>query len=396
MNDLFTQLGITGCAVYEGGCGDTIAHIPGDAALYEEILAKLPGLCYSPIAHHEEAGNRFDTFTSKYTRVSAAFLPALGRIELTVEEKRGWSLETPYVGRVGASIFASSISDRTFFVRLPDSSVVIIDGGWRIEDWMNVDHEKLLRMMIAELQTITGSEIVRVSLWIITHPHFDHCNFLENLHRFGLADKLQVERILRNFPALKYLPDDKFFHPDIAAIQGSDAQYVNTVEAAFHTFSADVITARAGMQLHMSGVTFTVLTTPDEILPTVPTINGWSLVIRMEYCGSKVLWLGDMSDAMGETVLKIYGGAIKSDAVQFSHHGWGGAGSLEFYETVGARVQLWTNSEWGFLMADKYQGYGKTKVATAVYDMPCCKRHIFCNRIKMEELPLPIGEEHDR
>ena len=111
LNNLLAYLGIERCAVYEGGCGDTIAHIPGDAALYDAILAKLPGLCYAPIAHHEEAGNRFDTFTSKYTRVSAAYLPALDRIELTVEEKRGWSLETPYIGRGGASIFASSIEE---------------------------------------------------------------------------------------------------------------------------------------------------------------------------------------------------------------------------------------------------------------------------------------------
>ena len=397
MNDILNITGITDAAVFNGRNGDKVAHIPAEnEAVYTRALEALTAAGFEKVAGYAEAGNLFSTLSDKKTRITAAYLPGCGRLELTTQEELNWSFETPYEGKVGASIFASSISDRTFFVRMPDNSLVIIDGGWRIEDWMVTDRGKLLRMLIAEMQKITGCETVRVSLWIFTHPHFDHCNFIENLHRYELADALKVERILRNFPAEEYIPKSQSIHPDTAACIGTDEAYVTEIEASLHRFGADVITARAGMRLSICGVTFTVLTTPDENMPDIPSINGMSLVIRMEYCGSKVLWLGDMSDRMGETVLTLYGDAIKSDAVQFSHHGWGGAGSFEFYETVGAKVQLWTNSEWGFLMADKNQGYGKTKVATAVYDMPCCTRHIFCNRIKMEELALPIGEEHDR
>ena len=100
--------------------------------------------------------NLFSTLSDKKTRITAAYLPGCGRLELTTQEELNWSFETPYEGKVGCTIFASSISDRTFFVRMPDNSLVIIDGGWRIEDWMVTDRPKLLRMLIAEMQKITG------------------------------------------------------------------------------------------------------------------------------------------------------------------------------------------------------------------------------------------------
>ena len=85
----------------------------------------------------------------------------------------------------------------------------------------------------------------------------------------------------------------------------------------------------------------------------------------------------------------MYREQLKCDAVQVSHHGWGSA-SEEFFNLLSPKILLWNNSEFGFRYADKYQGYGKTKSSTDLYNMPCVKSNYFCNTIKMQYVDLHL------
>lgn len=361
---------------------------------YKELL-KANG--YSTVLENQIGDNLFASFENQENFVHAYYCPVFEHIRVMAEKNRHYTFCENNAQTAEPAVFASAISDRTFFIRLSDNSVVIIDGGWRMEDMKDFGRDVLYPGFVKELQRICGTETIRVAAWFITHPHLDHANFLEGVHLYGYDKPFKVERIIRNspvcddIPVSRWIPSEKLIggaQKNYPELEFHDDGYALVLEEAYKRWKGtQIIKARTGMKFTFSGMDFEIYLTPDDTTPAT-TINGLSLLIMQTYNSKKILWTGDMSTFAGDIALQMYGKLLKCDAVQIAHHGWGGGGSLEFYETCASPVQLWSNSEYGFKYADPRQGYGKTEVATKVYDMPCCKRHIFCNGIRMEKMSL--------
>lgn len=367
---------------------------PQDFEAYKSYLASSG---YTLAAQNKIGDNLFASFENKENSVHTYFCPVFSHIRVMAEKNKHYSLCEDGEQTAEPAVFASAISDRTFYTRLADNTFVIIDGGWRLQDMRDFKRDVLFSGFVKELQKICGMEKITVTAWFITHPHLDHANFLEGVHLYGYDKYFDVKRIIRNSPVCDDIPISKWTPPasltegaknNYPELELNDFGYALVLEKAYKRWSnTQIIKARTGMKFTFSGMDFEIYLTPDDTTPAT-TINGLSLLIMQSYNGRKILWTGDMSTFEGDIALKMYGDCLRCDAVQIAHHGWGGAGSFEFYRTCNAPVQLWNNSEYGFKYADSNQGYGKTEVSTLCYDMPCCKRHVFCGGIRMEKLPL--------
>lgn len=409
--------------IYSGGDGNFIVCVNEcEKQNLLDYVKKLESFGYEKYAENSINNNLFFTYQNGVNYIYAYYIENTKSIKVIAAPFYKYSDVTPERIIVKPAVIASSCSDRNFYVRLPDNSVVIIDGGWRIEDRSRYTIEELLNQMYGELREITGEKTVDVPLWVITHGHTDHTIAIEYLHTLKISQNIKIHRILYNFPAASHtdegnlstpenikkmhdnlkrwhdaagkdFPYEKLFYNCPFAIY-DQYRYEDVCRKAFEHYGAVIIKAHSGMRFNMCGVCFEVLHTPEDDMPAIFTNkNDLSLVVKMTYKGSSMLWLGDMGETPGNSCVKMYGDFLKSDAMQVPHHGWTAA-TEEFYRSVSPSVLFWNNSEFGFKYSDKYQGYGKTKTSTDLYNMSCVKKNIFCNRIRMsyEYLPFEIRE----
>ncbi|MBR3300214.1 MAG: hypothetical protein IKI68_01880, partial [Clostridia bacterium] len=384
-----------------------------------KYIEKLKNCNYTRMYKNTINENDFYTFSNGENIIHFYLINSLKTVKVIAEPFYDYSTFTEEKNVVKPAIIASSVCDRNFYVRLPDNTLVVIDGGWRIEDWSLYDHFKLLRETYEEMRDILGgAETVHIPLWFVTHAHTDHARMLEMLYQTDIKDKFVIDRILFNFPAENHIFDfpplteekisemsvnlqkwhngagrdfsyDRIFYNCPFPLY-DDPRYDLKCRGFFKEYSAVKIKAHDGMKFSLSGVDFEVLHTPDDDMPTIfETINDTSVIVKMTYRNSSMLWLGDMGPVPSDSCVQMYGKELKCDAMQVAHHGWGAA-TPEFYEMSKPSVLFWNNSEFGFKYADKYQGFGKTKTSTDLYNMDCVKKNIFCNRIRPTYAFLPI------
>lgn len=370
---------------------------------------------YTMVFENIIGDNVFYSYKNEKNIIYFYYIKSTESAKLIAEPYYQFEYNVSFENKVKPAVITSSACDRNYYILLPNNTIVVIDGGWRVEDWSQSTPEALIYSMYKEMSEICGSDTVTVPLWIITHAHSDHGKVIEYLHTMPYADKFKIDRILYNFPDSYLLGREEVTSKEIldskinewhekAGIDfpyedifyncpfpvPSTINYEIVLREAFAKYNAVKIKAHDGMKFDMSGVIFEVLHTPDDDMPTTyNNMNDTSLVIKMTYEGSNVLWLGDMGVLPGDSCIKMYGDYLKCDAVQVSHHGWGSA-SWEFFKLLNPSILLWNNSEFGFQYADKYQGYGKTESSTRLFNMPCVKQNYFCNTIKMQYINLPF------
>ena len=275
------------------------------------------------------------------------------------------------------SIFASSVSDRSFYVRLKDGRLVLIDMGCVNLLKSDIPSTDLFKAFVKELQSVCQSQIIRVAALFITHPHDDHVNLLEHLSALGLDKYFIIERVIRKFPPKSWVPNNNWEKPD----------YPLKIENILQNMKGtELTTPKRGDVFEFGGVKFEVLLTADEAPEDSKDLNYFSMLIKQSVNGKTVLWTGDMSDSLSQTALSFYGDNLKCDILQVPHHGTPNCGILEFFKTVDAKLHIWNIAKNTFLNPDYMFAYGKYPIPTAVYDMPVEK--VFCGGEDLTQIQL--------
>lgn len=275
------------------------------------------------------------------------------------------------------SIFASSVSDRSFYIRLSDNRLVLMDMGCLNLLKPEIPHRKLFEDFVKELQLVCGCEIIRVAAVFITHPHDDHVNFLEHLKHLGLDKYFVIEKIIRKFPPKTWVPQNNWENPD----------YPDKIEVILQNMSnTEIITPKRGDVFEFGGVKFEILLTPDEAPSDAKDMNYFSLLIKQTVNGKTVLWTGDMSDSLSKRAIELYGADLKCDILQIPHHGTPNCGTLEFFKTADAGLHIWNIAQNTFIDPNYMFAYGKFPIPTEIYNMPIEK--IFCGENKITEIKL--------
>lgn len=277
------------------------------------------------------------------------------------------------------AIIASAVSDRSYYIRLNDGRLVMIDMGCVDLTEKTVDWAQKFSDYMAELQKVAGSQKITVAALFITHPHDDHLNFLENLKKSGLYQNFDIQKVIRNFPPIHRRPNSGWEKID----------YPDSIEELLNSLAADgtqIITAKKGMVFEFGDTKFEILLTPDEVTGEVKDMNYFSLLIRQTTCGKTVLWTGDMSNALSEIAIQTYGDDLKCHILQVPHHGTPNCGVMEFFKICNADVHLWTIAKQTFTDKDYMFALGKYEIPTEVYNMP--QKKVFCRSDEITEIIL--------
>ena len=242
------------------------------------------------------------------------------RTKATVTNMKDMNI-SPLITQVRTSYFSFDCG-MAYIIRLGDGSFAVIDGNIGEYD------EPLRLMELLEEQNAVGGK-PRIAAWFITHEHGDHYQGFINFCRL-YGDRVTVEKIIYDFP-----PKELYWEgADLTDFNGAVSYYVER--------GAQVITPKSGDRYEIADAVFDVLFIYGDLLPEKPvSMNNASLVMRMELCGHRVMWFGDIERQAANNMMARYSAKeLKCDIMQVAHHGYTGA-SDELYRAVDPEIVLW-------------------------------------------------------
>ncbi len=217
----------------------------------------------------------------------------------------------------------------SFIAKVADGSFVIVDGGY------NTDAESDRILNFLKENTPAGEKPV-VSAWIITHQHGDHYGALLNM----------TKRHLNEFTVKAF-----YYNMPMEGHDGASGGLVGTVTNAMSKWTGAVQYSKlhTGMRFYVADAQFDVIFTHEDLFPILNTnVNDTSMVIRMTHGGKRVMFLADIeARASGVIEKNIAKSELKSDIVQYSHHGYEGANQA-LYDLIEAPTILWPVNTYSF------------------------------------------------
>ena len=198
-----------------------------------------------------------------------------------------------------------------YVFRLRDNSLIIIDGGEfeQSTDLAVNDYMAFLR----ELTGVQDGEKLRVSLWLCTHAHNDHCDFLSKILRFH-ADEITVERAAFDFPS----PENVRHSVSVAFAKQRLAEKFPDIK---------YIKLHAGHKFNIANAELEILVSAEDAVGTVPDepfpgTNDTSVLFTVKADGMTALFLADCGDDNGAVLKNNYGEKeLCCTFLQAAHHG---------------------------------------------------------------------------
>ena len=299
---------------------------------------------YTKVTDRTLAENVFAAFVGEeeyiyayYTKNTGAIRTVHGALASFGSEDCGNLPEicTPLLCAVGQPEFMNC--GQGYIYRLADGRFLVHDGGCKYKVRPDFMYEAIKSLALDE-------ENIVIAAWFISHPHGDHQEaFEEFIEKHGADSSVTLERVVFNFadaPMYTYKRNDGQFEDCqtlVTRIYEKCAQYVP---------AAQVIKAHTGQIFNFGECKVEVLFTVEDFLPVdcFDYVNGTSIVIRVTVKGQSAMILADTTHTSGRILENMFGDFLKSDMVQFAHHGmWASYPSL--YEYVSADIILWPNIE---------------------------------------------------
>ncbi len=217
----------------------------------------------------------------------------------------------------------------TYVLRTPKGSFVVIDGGYAYE----AEADTVYRCLKANTPAGVKTEIEG---WWITHLHWDHFGGLLNF-----SEKYAAEIPVKNF----------YFHTDYRWMDPSVSVHLPNAMSRWPG-AGQYTKMHTGMTVMQGGLPFRVLFTLEDLYPMLAgenyDFNSTSTVFSIDVGGQRLMILGDvMLEACERIMSDIPHGSLKSDLVQYSHHGYEG-GTRELYDAIAAPTVLWPMNVAGY------------------------------------------------
>jgi len=216
----------------------------------------------------------------------------------------------------------------SYLITTPSGKLMVIDGG-------TAEDAPYLIETIHRL----GSE---VSLWIVTHMHYDHYQALGEILKQPDTCGITIKRLLYQFPPAQW-------------VHNAEPHFLE-VNSAFYAllppYESITQIAREGDVYELDGMTIEILKDPSDYADYDPayqggsTVNDTSIVFKVCFPNKKsVLFLGDLGLRAGHRLADSCKERLKSDIVQMAHHGQNGAGE-DVYRLVQPKLCMWTAPMW--------------------------------------------------
>ena len=217
-----------------------------------------------------------------------------------------------------------------YIIRLADSRLILIDGGWESQST-----EKSVPEALKFLYEVSGTpkgEKIKVAAVIITHPHGDHKQFVHDLIR-DHSDCLDIERFCYNIASFENIGGHNPTYPDFGALVCE--KYPNALFLKPHTGQSFML---GDMKVDVMFTHEDMVLADKAVLP-LKEVNNTTVVMKFTIHGKTFMLLGDVGTVVENPdylivedmrvegrILGMYQDApgsyapLVSDMVQVSHH----------------------------------------------------------------------------
>ena len=229
----------------------------------------------------------------------------------------------------------TSCQMNSYVITTKNGALIVVDGGTEDD--------------AAHLRDVIMSKGGHVSAWFITHPHNDHAGALTRMVSEGLMNwGITVDAVYYN------ITDQGFYN----LYEPDRALFVQQFRTAMSLLGQFAHTTHRNDYYQIDDVIVQVMNDPYYVTENV--INNSSVVYKMFIADKKVLFPGDIHEAVSNQFLMDHPGEdLTVDFVQMTHHGSYGASKL-FYATLQPKACMWNCPDW---LYNNYSGkYQTTEV----------------------------------
>ena len=188
------------------------------------------------------------------------------------------------------------------YIEAPNGNQMLIDGGPP-------------KKVLSALRKVMPFYDRTIDAILVTNPDKDHiAGFIDVLERYQVA---------------------KVIEPGTNSLTGTYAE----LEKKIADEKAERITARRGMKINLGDGAYFEILFPDRAIPGLDTNTG-SIVGRLVYGDTSVMFTGDAPDEIEEYLVSLDGKNLKSDVLKVGHHGSRTSTSPEFVGFVSPTIAL--------------------------------------------------------
>ena len=323
-----------------------------NAEEYRAYLSKLEKAGYTKIFENQignnlhaqfltEDGSLYVYFTEKFSEVRVIedrVSTPIDQFGYTVGEDEGKDTTVIYqygMMYVTPQPYENALRDHQaagmfYIIRLADSRLILIDGGWETQATEKSTPEAL--KFLYEISGTPAGEKIKIAAVIITHPHGDHKQFVHNLIR-DYSDQLDIERFCYNIASFENIGGHNPTYPDFGALVCE--KYPNALFLKPHTGQTFML---GDMKVNVM-FTHEDMVLADKAVLSLNEVNNTTVVMKFTIHEKTFMLLGDVGTgtenpnytivedmrvegrflAMYQDVPGSYK-PLESDMVQVSHH----------------------------------------------------------------------------
>lgn len=232
-------------------------------------------------------------------------------------------------------------------IQLEDGSFIIIDGGRAMSSTQTANKDAKLLIDFLNSKKPSSHTKAKV-IWMYTHVHSDHINLSRDNFFPTYKNQIDLQLVCLNLPDFNEIEN----HIASAGWKESNAAsaYAKSVDL-LHTSietnfpNADIYTFHTGDKLYFAGCEVEILTTPEDYyLKGFSWINDTSCAFKIKMSGKSFMVFGDCTAPVNDQMVACFGSYLKSDIIQVTHHGVGGA-TLSSVKPVDADICFWAVKE---------------------------------------------------
>ena len=329
---------------FDGGDGSKlILYKDVSKEAHDAFVSGIEALGYEHYVTNNIGENCFYTYHNDESIMHIMYFPRVAETRVVIDTKEFTSL----AGLESENIYEEGSTEMSFtqlglehpragncqngmgyILKLSDGSFVIVDGG-HTRDMSYA--ESAGDYLLDSLKVLADDpNDIRVHTWFLSHIHNDHIGAFYDIAR-DTPDSIKVERLVYN------APNDT----QLAGVSGGNLD--DKVENAAKMFGIEtVVKGHPGQVFYANEATFTIYGSLDLVEPiTIDNINESSMVMKMEFMGKTMIFLGDCHPNASLALTNAYGDDLQSNFIQLSHHGYADGATLLLNETIKAEASFW-------------------------------------------------------
>jgi len=232
-------------------------------------------------------------------------------------------------------------------IQLEDGSFIVIDGGRSKGSSETVNNDSKILMDFLNSKKPASHAKAKV-VWMYTHVHSDHINLSRDNFFSTYKNQIDLQLVCLNLPDFNEL--ENHIGADGWKEKNAASAYAASVEMLYDSIETNfpgttVYTFHTGDKLYFAGCEVEILVTPEDYyLNGFSWINDTSCAWKVKMNGKSFMVFGDCTAVVNDQMVALFGNYLKSDIIQVTHHGVGGA-TLSSVKPVDADICFWAVKE---------------------------------------------------